>query len=410
MTSPRKPSSTHSLHDRRKRLGPHKNKNNNNNSCCGLSWWLLTVVFIGSIGLWKYQQQQQHPRQRWLFGGNSWFFQQEENDNTIVEDDKDYPDFFVDLWPDDRLVSFHNTLLNCIPEYEDDPKKCQVKLRKSKNDTATNNNDKLVQRIAVASPPGKLGEIFVEFVTRVVNLHKTRNPPEYEIELVPTTHVIPVSNNNEYSKIVRLATLPILLQATDLAMTAKAAILAEQKPQSTTTIIQPDISIHDLMDITRQLIHWQCHQSQLVLDPDHSTALLTITLDRMMAFPSITTRKLQKFLDLEPFEKPKDNRIGGTDHFSLVVMETVNAASSLVQDLSMNNNNLDAGKDDGSESSSSTSTNRRRQQQLNMEEMVNNVIDEELQASDRETGGACQSIHSFGTTSPITNRVAQWLS
>ena len=83
--------------------------------------------------------------------------------------------------------------------------------------------------------------------------------------------------------------------------------------------------MNDLTNLVRNIIRSQCQITQRSKD----TALLTITLDRMIAFPSSTTKRLQKFLGITPHPEAKKNRVDLKD-LPLIVMDRVDAGSTLV--------------------------------------------------------------------------------
>jgi hypothetical protein len=221
----------------------------------------------------------------------------EPNRSLQVLDDS-YPGAFVDLWPDDKNTEdYRHTLLNCIPGLDDS---CQLQLEKKPGD------DNPLLRVALVRPPGVLGDVFVEYVQKVLNLHAEKTHP---IELVPTTGIIDA--NHDYSIIVRLVTLPPLLEVCDTVLKRNLT----DKP-----------SLDDLMGLVRYSIRFQCHITQRTQD----TALFTVTLDRMMGFSSSTTKKLQKLFGITPHPDSKKNRVDLKD-LPLVIMDRVSSASALVQ-------------------------------------------------------------------------------
>lgn len=219
--------------------------------------------------------------------------------------EESYPGAFVDLWPDDTHTrDYRKTLSDCFPGYEqDDTQDCQVTLQQDDNQQTP------VQRVALVRPPGLLGDVFVEFVHKVINLQAEQS---YPIHLVPTTRTIIEATHN-YSMIIRMATLPPLLEAADTA-------LMLNNPTNN------NLSVNELLDLVRSTIRFHCHSTQRTKD----TALLTITLDRMIGFPSSTTKKLQKFLGIMPNPETKKNRVDMKE-LPLVVMDRVTAASELVE-------------------------------------------------------------------------------
>ena len=60
--------------------------------------------------------------------------------------------------------------------------------------------------------------------------------------------------------------------------------------------------------------------------------MYTITLDRMMGFPSSTTKRLQQFLSITPNPDTKKNRVDMKD-LPLALLDRISAASALVQSI-----------------------------------------------------------------------------
>lgn len=220
--------------------------------------------------------------------------------------EESYPGAFIDLWPDDRNTeSYRNSLLNCVPgfDYKDDLHDCRVRM--PENGTAM---------VALARPPGLLGDIFEECMKKVLKLTAAQ-PSTFPIQFVPTTEVI--GPDHGYSMIIRMATLPVLLEAADIALglneTGKADLSG--------------FSLADLVDIIRYTLRWQCHITERVQD----TALLTITLDRMIGYPTSTAKKLQIFLGMKP-EDSKKSRLSLKQQ-PLVVMDRINTGSAFISTL-----------------------------------------------------------------------------
>lgn len=284
----------------------------------------------------------------------------------------------VDLWPDDShkgATRYRSSLLECIPsignnkhDLSDNYDKrssnhCLVRLEENEHVRKDGNgNHKPIQRVAVVHPPGKLGGVFVQYVTRILNLSynvsNSRDEVAHSIELVSTSQLVgaELQSKQPYNKIIRMATLPILLDATDLLLAHADATAASTNHGEAQHKGSP--KLQDVLELVRQLVRFQCHISK------HSanTALLTITLDRMMGFSSMTTKRVQSFLGLTPpADNPKQNRIA-MDDISLVVTDIIDQASSMIQRLLLVDetvSNMSAAK---------------------LNDMVNDVVDEELNA------------------------------
>lgn len=249
----------------------------------------------------------------------------------------------VDLWPDDGHKGaeyYRSSFRDCVPtsnnEHQQSTKNdgsssnhCQVRVMDNQHDS-NNGNEKSnpIQRVALVHPPGKLGDVFVEYVTRILNL---TDGAAHSIELVSISQLLAPQQQSTrpYSKIIRMATLPILLDATDLFLAHAEAAATTTNQDLAQHIV--NLTLQDVLDLVRQLVRWQCHMSNL----SNNTALLTITLDRMMGFSSMTTKKVQSFLGLTPAsENPKQNRIA-MDDITLIVTDIIDQASSAVQKMLM---------------------------------------------------------------------------
>ncbi|CAB9518716.1 expressed unknown protein [Seminavis robusta] len=228
------------------------------------------------------------------------------------------PDSFVDLWPNDRNEGYRKALQSSTVLNTND-----LQLEK----LSSNNSNK--RRVALVRPIGRLGDVFVEFVTRVVQKYHNKQDADSSIELVP---VLPLSSDvmDDFSLAIRLTTLPVVLQAADIALT----LSHNHSP--------PLLLLDDLMDLMRYEMRWQCHLQTTLHLP-----LLTITLDRLMGFPTKTIRQVLQFLNLDdddeeetPPAKDSSKHNSNNKHLridmddlALIVMDRVNGGSALVQQL-----------------------------------------------------------------------------
>lgn len=225
-------------------------------------------------------------------------------DSQKSEDE--YPGAFIDLWPDDRNTEeYRDSLLNCVPgfDYGDNLHDCRVRMPE----------DGTV-RVALARPPGRLGDIFVEIMQKSLALPAAQ-ASRHPIEFVPTTEII--GPDHGYSMIVRLATLPVLLEVADTALGLSEAGKTDLS----------SFSLSDVTDGIRYAIRWQCQITQRVQD----TAVLTITLDRMIGYPTSTAQKLQIFLGMKPDETKKSRLI--LNQLPFAVMQRINDGSALISTL-----------------------------------------------------------------------------
>jgi hypothetical protein len=150
-----------------------------------------------------------------------------------------FPDFPVGgttLWPDDKTNQYFKASLR---DCESDAGKCKERIKAGSSQ----------KRIAILRPPGVFGRSMENFVTQVVENHSTE---KVDISLLSTSHI---ESEHTYTKVVRVATLPLLLEAIDLALlTVDGDYTADQ------------IKRKDILGVVRQLVRWHCHLSQVASD------------------------------------------------------------------------------------------------------------------------------------------------
>jgi hypothetical protein len=186
-----------------------------------------------------------------------------------------FPDFPVGdttLWPDDKKnQNFKASLRDC----ESNAVKCKERIEAGSSQ----------QRIAILRPPGVFGRSMENFVTQVVDNHSTE---KLDIFLLSTSHI---ESEHTYTKVVRVVTLPLLLEAIDLALlTVDGDYTADQ------------INREDIFGVVRQLIRWHCHLSQVASD----TALTTLTFGRAMSLPTRAGKALASFLSFADTDEEEE--------------------------------------------------------------------------------------------------------
>lgn len=173
-------------------------------------------------------------------------------------------DVSIDLWPSDKQSNILlDMLVSCLPSSEFD-ETCQQK-RQSLN----------IQRIALVRPPGLISSVMEDFVTELVETHPMKDD---RAELIPVAFV---PADHSFTKVIRFAVLPSLLEAADLIFeTLDSSFTKEQ------------VTISDLEDVVRLLIHWHCRQSHIADD----TAMLTISTKQVMSRPNDCAKGIGKFI------------------------------------------------------------------------------------------------------------------
>jgi hypothetical protein len=180
--------------------------------------------------------------------------------------DRGLPAREIELFPDDlQHEGFYATLQSCL--------NLTTKCKKFVPPTSQK------QRIAVLRPPGALGFVFDKFVQEVIRLHEHQASV---LEVITTSHVPPYGygKSHGYTKIIRLASLPLRLAVADL--------VREQASR------EEEIQLADVLQGTRQLVRWHCRLSHVAAH----TALYTLTLENLLEDPWEQEYQLRVFLNL----------------------------------------------------------------------------------------------------------------
>lgn len=169
------------------------------------------------------------------------------------------------MWLDDRdYLEFSKTLKSCI-----DKQKCLMHVPEG---TTTH-------RIGILHPPGVFGELFTEFVERVVENHWGNDT---DIVLLPTSHVPPYGYGKTHglTKIIRLSVSPQMTHGVDVILQYSDG---------------KDATLQDLRQVVRQLIRWHCRLSHVAAH----TALLTVTLESLVEQSLDIYEAIRDFLNLD---------------------------------------------------------------------------------------------------------------
>jgi hypothetical protein len=222
------------------------------------------------------------------------------NDRSEKKGTALFPDFpfgGATLWPDDETnPHFKASLLDC----ESDPVKCKERIQVGSSQ----------QRIAILRPPGVFGRSMENFVMQAVENHSKEKG---DMLVIVTSHI---ELEHTYTKVVRVATLPLLLEAIDLAMlTVDGDYTVDQ------------INREDILGVVRQLVGWHCHLSQVASD----TALTTLTFGRAMSLPTRTAKGLTSFLAFAETDDVKEevDMEGSAEQIVLRIDQCTTLASKL---------------------------------------------------------------------------------
>ena len=196
-----------------------------------------------------------------------------------------FPRDVVDIWPDqkNRPELLASVLQSCLPA---ENHACQQRIEP---DGSTR------QRIGVLRPPGVFGNIFEDFVVRYVEMSQSEEDA-HTMELLSTSH-LDTGKQHSFTKILRPAILPLLLEAIDLAIYCSGGDLPSNQ-----------ITVDSLLDVVRQIVRWHCRLSHVASD----TALLTVAFDKLLAKPTQIEKELIAFLELK-HDKQKDLHVDMED-------------------------------------------------------------------------------------------------
>ena len=186
----------------------------------------------------------------------------------------------IDVWPDDlQHKAFFATLKSC--QWTETPDKC---LRYVPEGTTT-------ERIAVLRPPGAIGFLFEKFVNEVVKVHRDEST---DIELIPTSNLPPYGygKTHGYTKLIRLATLPLRLAAADMVLDQT---MPHHDKGSKSAVKVSAIKTDDIKQAVRQNVRWHCRLSHVAAH----TSILTVTLEDLMDEPYEEEFKVKEFLGLK---------------------------------------------------------------------------------------------------------------
>ena len=245
---------------------------------------LVTVVTWTSVLIAWMQSSLEHPtttnaadtRSSILTSGSAYIknknkgmVQQRQNQEIL---DQGIPAREIELFPDNlQHEAFLGTLKSCLPA-ELGGAKCKQFLP-----------DTGMERIGILRPPGALGFVFDTFVDEVIRLH----PSNHTMDIIKTSHVPPYGygKTHGYTKFIRLASMPLLLAASDVVL--------EQVTEGSVSTME-DITLRDVTQALRQVVRWHCRLSHVAAH----TAIMTVTLEDLVEDPWEVEYNIRVFLNL----------------------------------------------------------------------------------------------------------------
>ena len=187
----------------------------------------------------------------------------QENESKSGEENKP-PPLIVNLWPSDESASDLEALLV-------DCHGCAAK-------HAMENQQ---QRVLIVRPPGEFGDIMSEFVFKYLD--------GSEMKIVASTAALNDPFPEEYDVIIHVATLPLLLEAFDVLLTAA---------EPTKALLTAD----DVLAVVQHLVKWHCR----VASQARNSRSFVLTLDPTISYPLSSEKVLEELYNQTKIPIPRD--------------------------------------------------------------------------------------------------------
>jgi hypothetical protein len=279
----------------------------------------------------------------------------------------------IDIFPDNlQHEAFWATLKSCLPLEQ--PSKCRKYIPPETG----------IERIGIIRPPGSIGYVLDTFIQEVIRMY----PPisSRTLEVISTSHVPPYGygKTHGYTRLIRLATMPLLLAASNLVLDH----VMEGRIGASTEMA---ITLTDITQALRQIVRWHCRLSHVAAH----TAILTIPLEDLLENPWEMEYQVRVFLDL--FDGTHKNHTL-EDHLDLEKQQHVDV------------DELEGSMDDIVHKSMLLlmrldqeryhTTGNLRTDIPKLEDYMNSIIQEELDSTQQLTAWPCKSFWDFGTIGP----------
>ena len=195
------------------------------------------------------------------------------------------------------------------------------------------------QRVGILRVPGVLGTLMQDFVTNEAFYKSAPDSIRHNTALIPVVNI----QDPLLTKFVRLTTLPILLQALDLALET-----VDTSDVRGTKVMTTD----DILTIVRLLIRWHCHISATLVDQEH-TSIQSVSLQMIMMHPELVKEDTADFLGYlhiaadggvtegEPDRKFTRVNEHALDVLAKQVLQRIDACVSLASQLSQTSSTID---------------------------------------------------------------------
>jgi hypothetical protein len=237
----------------------------------------------------------------------------------------------VNLWPNDGGAQDEGKAMPAFVSCTDeDAGNDPCRLSKLNDEAADTTH---LERVGILRVPGRLGSA-LENAVRIMIVNQTKASSSSagarsNVELLPTSFVETVSDvekqdGSKYSRIIRIATQPLLLDVIDLALDA-----SESKEQ---------ISTEDLLCILRLLVQWHCHHNDVATAASTSETVreqrkdaapvLTLSAQLILSHPSEVRKQLSWFLNRKARDVTEKRINEWMDDVSHRILERVDECSA----------------------------------------------------------------------------------
>jgi hypothetical protein len=238
----------------------------------------------------------------------------------------------VNLWPNDRTHDGGDSKLSLASCTDGDAGSDPCRLLQLTDEAAAADATTAEhERVGIVRVPGRLG-LALEEAVRIMIVNQTKvsssssTGVRRNVELVATSFVEQendTDNAAKYSRIIRIATQPLLLDVMDLALDA-----SESKDQ---------ITSDDLLCILRLLVQWHCHHNSVATASSKSDTsrerrndvapVLTLSAQTILSHPSEVRKKLSWFLNRKARDVTEKTLIEWMDDVSQRILQRIDECS-----------------------------------------------------------------------------------
>jgi hypothetical protein len=251
----------------------------------------------------------------------------------------------------------HHMELQCLPS---ENKHC---CSSSNTDVVDDVGSTTIERIGIFRPPGRLGRIVEDYVTKYVlpNGSTTTTDNDEQSTTATTTTIVAHpnhdtiqhtnSNNNNnnnnnhnsndewmtYTKIIRPIVMPILLEVLDLILLATTTTTDQDMDVNRDVHVFVDrITVPDVITTLRILMQYHCYIGQVAsvsasayATSDFHVPILTISLHHLLTYPQEVNDSLIQFLNLH-YHHSKLDRTERMDSYAATVFQLYDTCTTVL--------------------------------------------------------------------------------